>query len=127
MSEQVTYPEIVPVLTDERVCYELRAEPGDSGADYRWRPVPKVGDLLAAVVSPLDYLALRPIRKMDDAEAVNDAVLTAANVEVFYRGKPIGSFGKIPMQHQFSLGAVVLSMSAVGSDPFFGAPAGSPR
>lgn len=126
MSEQA-YPEIVPVLTDERVCYELRAEPGDNGADYRWRPVPKVGELLAAVVSPIDCVALRSIRKTADTDSSNDALLDAARVEVFYKGKALGGFGKIPLQHQFSLGVVVLTMSSVGSDPFFVAPAGSPR
>lgn len=125
MSEQVTYPEIVPVLTDERVCFELRGEPGADGVTYRWRAVPAPGDRLAVKVSPLDYLTLRPIRKIADPHESNEAVLEAAKVEVFFRGRATGGFSAIPVYHQQTLAAVVVSMSATGADPFFVAPAAS--
>jgi len=125
MSEQVTYPEIVPVLTDERVCFELRAEPGADGVTYRWRAVAAPGDRLAVKVSALDYLALRPIRKIADADASNDAVLEAAKVETIYLGRSWEGVAKIPIHHQYSLVATILGMSTVGSDPFFVAPAAS--
>lgn len=126
MSEQ-TYPEIVPVMTDERVCLELRPEKGADSVVYHWRAVAAPGDRLAVKVSALDYLALRPIRKITDADASNDAVLEAAKVETFYRGNSWQGFQKVPVVHQYSLVAAVLSMSTVGSDPFFEAPAGSPH
>lgn len=127
MSEQseTVFPEVVPVLTDERVCFELRPEKGVDGVVYRWRAIDKPGDRLAVKVSAIDYLTLRQIRKITDADESNDAVLAAAKVETIYRARSWEGVGKIPVFHQQSLAGVVVSMSAAGVNPFFEAPAAS--
>lgn len=123
----MSLPEVLPILTSERVTFEIRSHVVEGSEVYDWFAVSKPGERLAAAVSAIDFLELRRLRGIEEIHARNDEVFKVARVEVFYKGKPIGGQEKIPEAHHYSLIAKIVALSSVGSDPFAEAPAGSPR
>lgn len=114
-------PEVLPIRTSDRVLYELT--PVDDR--HEWRPVRRVGDRLAAAVSPLNYLDLRRVRLIEDVGEQADEALKLARVEAYHKGSPCGGAEVIPELHLYSLVARVVALSSVGADPFVGLPAES--
>lgn len=114
--------EIVPVKTTDRWAVELCPE-GDGAV---WRHVRSVGERLSAVFSPLGRLDLRRVRAIEDVGEQMEEAIKAARVEVLYRGAPCGA-DSLPELHAYSLVGEIVRVSALGRDPFYEAPADSPR
>ncbi len=128
----MSLPEVLPILTSERVTFEVRSHvpksenPDDKPAEtYDWFAVDKPGERLCAVVSALEYLDMRRVRALEDTAARNDKVIELARIETFFRGKLLGGPEKIPEQILYVLISKVVALSAVGSDPFVAARAES--
>jgi hypothetical protein len=116
-------PEVLPIRTSDRILYELA--PVDDG--HAWQPVRRLGSRLTAAVSPLNYLDLRKVRRIEDSAEQADEALKLARVEVFHAGAPCGGPEVVPELHLYSLVARVVGLSSVGADPFSEAPVESLR
>lgn len=120
-------PDVLPVRTSERVAFELRAAEPAEGVEphYEWVAVRQIGERLTAVISAVDYVEMRAIRRMDDELARIDRLIELARVEVWHQRASIGGAGVIPEIHVYSLAGKVTALSSVGADPFGVAPAAS--
>lgn len=118
-------PDVLPVRTSERVAFELRAINDAETPHYEWVAVKQIGDRLTAVVSAVEYLEMRAIRKLDDEIERIDRLIANGRVEVWHQRASIGGVEKIPEMHVYSLAGKITALSSVGSDPFGTAPAAS--
>lgn len=124
----MSLPEALPLRTSERLIFEARpvTTKDADGADvhaYDWFRVSRIGDRLTAMVSLVDYLQLREVRAIEDMTSRNDKMIALANVEVFYRGEPVGGPRALAEQQLFPLVGKLVAMSSAGPDPFVEAPA----
>ena len=115
-------PEIRPIRTTDRVVYELT--PGTDA--YEWTPVRKTGARLTAIVRPLSFLEVRECSLLDDAQTRLDRILDLGFVSASHEGSTL-PVDAIPYSHRAALSFRIFELSAVGADPFGGAPAESPH
>ena len=131
-------PEVLPILTTERINWEIRptmksvevvADDGTKSTVerevYDWFAVKPITARLTAVCSPIEHEQLRIAQRIEDPEDRIEKVIELARVETWFRGQCVGGAEKIPSAHRPGLFTKIFQMSSLGADPFGVAPVGS--